>query len=242
MAKMHGKQSQYLLRIYKLNKIAYYVVVFFAIVFFVYLFEVGILSKISGWILTIIIASPLFFYLYKEFYSYWLESKQYINGSRAEGSIWYELIKLPDEYNIFQDLKNNGLGNGNIDFVVTGPTGVFTVEVKSHKGFISLNEGKLIKNGKDLEKDFLKQAKQQALVICNSLKESVPLIPNDFFVKPIVVFASSRAKMNFGKIPVESVFVIKKQWLNQIILNSNTRIPEESLKLINSNIQLYLKP
>lgn len=236
MAKMYGGQSRYLVENYKLDNFAIFAVLFFASGFFWILLNKGILFNISGWILTFVFGSPLLIYLFIELIIYKNSARNFLNGSKGEGAIWYELRNLPDEYHVFQDIKNPN--KSNTDFVVVGPTGVFTVEVKNRSGIFTLENGVLFRYKKPLEKDPLKQAKSQAGEIHTYLKD---FMSEDIFIKPVLVFSSYRVKVNFGMKPVEDVFVIKKPWLNKLITEeSNNPISKSTIDSIVEKLNLKL--
>jgi len=49
-------------------------------------------------------------------------------------------------------------GKGNIDHILIGPKGIFSLETKSHTGEVTFDGNKLLRNGKPFEQDFIKQA------------------------------------------------------------------------------------
>jgi hypothetical protein len=132
------------------------------------------------------------------------KSDRFYYGAKAESFIFFKLSQLPYEYLIFQDVK---LPNkkGNIDFVVLGPTGIFTIEVKSHRGNIDFNGQKLIRKGIPLYGDFLKQALTEALSSHDYIKNK---IKQDIFVQSVLVFSSQYAKLNFNPGLINNVFVL----------------------------------
>lgn len=58
-------------------------------------------------------------------------------GKFSERLVFKELLRLPDEYNIFNDLffRSNGCST-QIDHVIVSPYGVFVIETKGYKGWI----------------------------------------------------------------------------------------------------------
>jgi len=77
-----------------------------------------------------IMYSPIIWFIYRERTKAEKEYYKFYRGGKAEGAIYYELAKLSNYFFVFQDIK---IGDqGNIDFVVLGPTGLFSIEVKSH--------------------------------------------------------------------------------------------------------------
>lgn len=84
--------------------------------------------------------------------------KNYRTWGKGAGAELVEerlLESLPPEYKIIKDFNT---GRGNIDFVVIGPTGIFTIEVKANQGIISVVNQQLFINEQLFEKDYLKQA------------------------------------------------------------------------------------
>lgn len=121
----------------------------------------------------------------------------------------------------------------NIDLVVVGPTGIFTIEVKSHKGKVIHENGKISVNGFTSGKDFLKQAKSESKSLHEFLKK------NGFgiWVKPILVF-SGKATMHFGLNPVDGVFVVQKDFLLKVILETQKEeLSEDTLLVIEEKIK-----
>ncbi len=235
---MHGKQSRYLVSNYKLDSFASMVTLFFLALLFFYFYYKNMFSTISGWIAVVLLCTPVVWYGRREFFKYHLSSKFFLKGIRSEGQTWYTLKRLPNTYSVFQDIKiQNG---GNIDFIVVGPSGVFTIDAKSHNGKITLENKSLIRNGKPLEKFFLKQAKYQAGISHQYLKDNISSLPDSFFVKPVIVFTGRWANLSFGMIPQESVFVIKIKWLNKLLTEQmecldNDTIQKIIITLENSN-------
>ncbi len=113
----------------------------FALLFIISLFLVVAISKAVGertgsdlqsvsiWYLFVILLIVLGYPLAKIFLR---KSDLYSQGLWGEQSIGKELRNLSDEFFVFHGLRVPGVGD--IDYVVIGPTGVFAIEVKSHRG------------------------------------------------------------------------------------------------------------
>lgn len=149
------------------------------------------------------------------------KADQYTRGQKGEGAIWYALRRLPHEYHVFQDVRLPGQ-QWNIDFVVVGPSGVWTIEVKSHRGVIGLNHGILTRNNQYFEKDVLRQTRGEAAGLGQYLREQMR---RQVFVLPVVVFAY-RVKIGFGQRPVDGVYVIGRRWLGEVITNRPARLSQ----------------
>lgn len=234
MARMHGGQSEYLIKWEKFFKIASFSWLILGLSIGLY----GLVfSIINIWLRNIgigigsIMVLALMFALSRKADSDAFIAEKFLRGRKGEAVIWYELRKLPNTYSVFQDVKIND-HSGNIDFVVVGPTGIFAIEVKSHKGVIGFNGDKLIKNGYPFEedKDFIKQSSFEAMSLYEYLGQKN-------FVTPILAFSSSFARVRFGFKPIKhGVHVIQKRWLlrmiesqDQISYGANTKIIEEAI-------------
>lgn len=137
-------------------------------------------------------------------------SNQYYRGRMGEYKIKDELANLSEDYSVFKDVILNS-DRGNIDYVIVGPGGVYVLEVKSHSGNIGFNGTELTNNDKLFEKDFLKQAKSEALQVHDFLKANSNI---DIYVKPVIIF-SGYASMRFGLKPIDGVYVIGKSFLQE---------------------------
>jgi len=152
-------------------------------------------------------------------------------GSAAELVIIRSLEKLGSGYKVINDFQT---GNGNIDHICVGPTGVFTIETKAHKGTISY-DGKLKRNNQEFEKDFLKQAKSGCYFVDQLIKEK---IGKDYFIIPIIIFANARIDKQTINHQIEGVWVGGREFECWVIENNkNTLQPEE----INAIYDLLLK-
>ncbi len=67
-------------------------------------------------------------------------------GTKTEQLVASDLKKLHPTYQIFQDFPT---GHGTIDFILVGPKGVFTIEVKSARGMIRYTPWHLVVDGHD---------------------------------------------------------------------------------------------
>ena len=231
MAKLFGKNSGYLQK----NDIKYF---FFAAGIPVFLLGIyWIILKVSlpgTALLAAMIVLIIIVKLADPFVDFFKrKSLKFYRGWGGELEIKKELEKLPEDFSVFQDITI-GQGKGNIDFVVVGPTGIFTVEVKSHRGFVDFDGYKLVINGRIGEKDFLRQAKGQSFALKEYLQ---PKIGQNIYVKPVLAFSNRFASMRFGHRPVNGVFVVQKNFLSDIFFTS----PETINELLQNKIETALK-
>lgn len=98
-------------------------------------------------------------------------------GSEAESVISKSLNELPHDFKVIEDFDT---GRGNIDFIVIGPTGIFTIEVKASSGRISYYGGQLRINNRIPEKNYLTQIEAERFWLFGKLKghfdKSFPVI------------------------------------------------------------------
>ena len=147
------------------------------------------------------------------------------------------LENLSDNYVIF---CNVGLYNrGDIDLVILGPCGLIAIEVKSYKGGITFENGKLLINGYRIKKDILKQTMNEALDLRQYLKQKMQ---KEFFVIPVLVFSSKYAGVRFGLNPVNNAHIIQKEYLIKLIESLPIGISrEEAGKIEEEMSKLYIK-
>jgi hypothetical protein len=231
MAKMFGQKSGYLVRkmwanfskAFILNLVM--VILLILSTYFIYKFG---FPKWGSWVLLIYL--PIFVY-YKN------KAEKFFNGLMGEDKIKKELQKLPDECSVFQDIKLPGI-NSNIDFVVLGPTGIFTIEVKSHHGKIGFNGHELMLNGHEFkEKDILRQSMSEAMSLHNYLLNSLKA---DIFIHPVLAF-SNYVEINFGNNAIHNVAVLGKSFLNQYIssqLQYSYPMPKKEIEDLFKNLSI----
>lgn len=138
-------------------------------------------------------------------------SNKFTSGLIGEKDIEVELKKLGNDFVIINDLET---GRGNIDKIVLGPTGVWTLEVKSHKGNVTFANENLLINNSTPEKDFLKQAYAEAKYLEDLIKSKLNM---EIKVQPVLVFSNTYAIVMLGMKPYKGVYVVGKNWLNKLL-------------------------
>ncbi|MDD4625095.1 MAG: nuclease-related domain-containing protein [Candidatus Paceibacterota bacterium] len=127
------------------------------------------------------------------------------------------------------EVKNFKSGSEEIDTVCVGPTGIFTIEIKDHKGILAYYNGHLLVEGRRMKKDFIGKAQKQAAFLSDFISEK---LGKRYFVVPMVVFpkADVDESMNFRK---DDVWVGDKGFQDYVIKKSNYSIPKkEVLKIV----------
>jgi hypothetical protein len=94
-------------------------------------------------------------------------------GARGEVATARLLDRLPDGYEVRHDLRMPG-SRANIDHVVVGPTGVFTVETKSYQGGVRIAGSRVTSGGRRRD-GIVEQAAGQAAAISERI--GLPVAP-----------------------------------------------------------------
>ncbi|HAT74058.1 MAG TPA: hypothetical protein DCS08_03565 [Candidatus Moranbacteria bacterium] len=121
-----------------------------------------------------------------------------------------------------------------------GPTGIFTIEVKSHAGLVGFNGAELMRDGRIFENgNPLKQAMQEALQLNAYILNQTGA---DHFVIPVLVFSSSKADVKFGMKPIKNVYVIKKGFLLEMITEAKVRLSVGDMEKIKVELSKLIWP
>jgi hypothetical protein len=153
-------------------------------------------------------------------------ANSFLLGQEGENDIDKELSNLRSDY--ISILNGLDTDKGNIDKIVIGPTGVWTLEVKSHKGHITFDGQSLVRNNQPLEKNFLDQAYAEAMTLHELIKLKLNI---DISIQPVVVFSSKYAKVRLGLNKYKGVYVIQKAWLNKLITETPVQNLTESIRI-----------
>lgn len=160
--------------------------------------------------------------------------KRLDKGADGEYAVKRELNKLPPEYIHLIDFNYNN--KNSTDFVVIGPTGVFTIEVKNYGAKnITFQNSVLLGDNKPLKKDVLSQAYAEMKNLQEYLRAAGILIP----VQPIVAFTNHKTIVRFGLTQLKGVTVIGLPWLQKAILEQPPMLTSEQCIAIKNVIQKY---
>jgi hypothetical protein len=144
-------------------------------------------------------------------------AKQAERGAIAEEKTGAILEALAEGHFVIHDFYT---GRGNIDHILIGPKGIFTLEVKSHHGAVSLENGILLCDGQQFEKDFLKQAWAECFAVREILANWDIKEPK---AEPLIVFSNAFVKVR-GK--ANGVAVIHLKFLATFL----QRLPDRLTK------------
>jgi len=141
-------------------------------------------------------------------------------GERLTGRV---LRKLPPSYRVLHDLPMPR-SKANIDHVVVGPTGVFTVETKNYKSGIQIKRGRAYGAGRRLD-HVVQQAKRQATTVAASTGSDVT---------PIVCVHGGGVRVEgwLQKPIVDGVRFCSGRRLTKVIAGNPARLDDESIRTI----------
>jgi hypothetical protein len=129
----------------------------------------------------------------------------------------------------YLEIKNFRFESGKIDNICVGPTGIFTIEIKEHRGILAYYDGHLLVEGRKMKDDFIGEAKKEAEFLSNFIFQKSG---KRYFVVPMIIFPNADVdeSMNFRK---DDVWIGDKGFQNYVIKKSNYFIPkEEILKIV----------
>lgn len=236
MAKFYGKASKYLKGNTLIEK---YATVLWRALLIVTLYlilvkniDIFFSQSLIGLLVILIMFGPIIWFIIYQIKQRSISFTSFRNGQKGEGAVWYELRKLSDKFIVFQDIK---IGErGNIDFVVLGPTGLFVLEVKSHRGIINFNGIDLLINNKFFEKDILKQTMAGALNLRDYLLKKTN---QELFIDPVLVFSNYGTRVHFGLNRVKNIFVIQKRYLKKLIYSQPEKYSQELISKIENELK-----
>lgn len=150
-------------------------------------------------------------------------------GAEGEEKVELLLSSLPDTYSVFHDLP---CPLGNIDHIVVGPTGVFVIETKSHRGNIVVSsDGQLMRNGRPLEKDVVKQVWRQTFWLKETLESR---LGETVFIHPFLVFVNGFVRV---RNPVKGVTILPGKWLVESMTKKPNRLTEQQVDAVRQVLQ-----
>lgn len=149
------------------------------------------------------------------------DSLRFVKGMDGENDVYKVLKQLPQEYKVLHDYVEGK--KGNIDYIVVGPTGVWTIEVKNYKQ-------------QNIDNEYLEQHINQAYTEAKNLSDKLSL-----FANPILVFTNPKTKLHFGLTKQKGVYVINKKWLLDLVQNESYGSPlsPEQCSQISSEIKKF---
>jgi hypothetical protein len=146
-------------------------------------------------VVAVAIAVPMLWYLSRRFDQIIRQARMEETGAEGERSIVPCLKKLPDTYTVVCDLDFAD-SYGNIDHLVIGPTGIFSIDVKNWKGTVAADgRGELLLNGKPTDKPQVRAFTARTMDLKERLKALTRLDP---YIQCLFVFPHTYLEARWG--------------------------------------------
>lgn len=158
-------------------------------------------------------------------------------GERAVGQY---LERLREQgYSVFHDVLGERF---NVDHVLIGPAGIFTVETKTRSKSIGANERvvfdgeKILVNGFEPDRNPIIQANAQASWLKALLTESTG---RSFDVKPVIVFPGWFVEQRPGA--KRSIWVLEPKALPSFLANEREILAVEDIKMASFHLSRFIR-
>ncbi|HEY3855970.1 MAG TPA: nuclease-related domain-containing protein [Verrucomicrobiae bacterium] len=136
----------------------------------------------------------LFVWSCRKFDSLLKDRRAMRRGAAGEATVGHLLQKLPESYYVINDLSTDF---GNLDHVVVGPTGIYAIETKNHRGVVSPDgKGELLINGQPTEKPYIRPFVSRMMKIREKIMVMAP--GREVFYEPVFVFTSAFVEAQWG--------------------------------------------
>lgn len=190
----------------------------------------------TQWIYTLIAIASIVYCLIKVRLSI-KKVKDLRLGCEGEKIVAESLEELREVgYKIYNDIVWDGF---NIDHVIVGPAGVFTIETKTYRKRPGANS-QIYYNGKTVMidgvkslKDPIKQAIGQKYQLEGFIKDNAKM---DIKVRPVVIFPNWFIKKDDNK---SDVLVFNEKSLSGFLKKEEMLLNQEQINLISSHIESY---
>lgn len=143
-----------------------------------------------------------------------------------------------DGYQVFHDIEGQ---NFNLDHVLIGPAGVFTVETKTWNkphanAKVTFDGERLLIGGKEAERDPVTQARAQAAWLRVQLHESSG---RDFDVRPVIVFPGWYVEATYAA--QRKLWVLEPKALPTFLSNEQISLNAEDRKLASYHLSRMIR-
>ncbi|WP_018232528.1 nuclease-related domain-containing protein [Thioalkalivibrio thiocyanodenitrificans] len=163
--------------------------------------------------------------------------RQGVEGERAVGQF---LERLREKgYHVFHDLIGSGF---NVDHVLIGPAGIFTVETKTRskplrgEPLIKFDGNQLTIMGREPDRNPIVQARAQAAWLKSLLVESTGRPLNVF---PVVVYPGWFIEQSAGSL--RSIWVLEPKALPKFLENEPNRLTPEDVRLASYHLSRFIR-
>lgn len=159
---------------------------------------------------------------------------RFASGIVGEDAVWRSFFRLPIGYTAYANvmLPSN---TGDIDFVVVGPGGIYTVEVKNYEGRVEVIDGELWR-GKQSLRYIVNQAMREARSLSGFMTHT---IGHRVYVHSLIVFTQNPGVHHPTK--VQSSWVVPEHELIKFIGSGKANLSPLSLEGINNLLTHMVK-
>ncbi len=196
-------------------------------------------TYLAHWLVTVFAVFAWTYFLW-QFRKYWPKVKQLQLAEDGEKAVGQFLDQLRESgYMVFHDIVGTGF---NVDHVIIGPAGVFTVETKTWKkpatgnARITFDGEKLASNGFAPDRNPVVQAKAQARWLRDLLAESTG---KSLSVWPVLLFPGwfvENSRDAWGEI-----WVLEPKALPKFLQNKGQRLAPEDASLASAHLRSFIR-
>jgi hypothetical protein len=157
-------------------------------------------------------------------------------GEEAVGQFLDEKLR-PAGYQILHDIPGDGF---NVDHIIVGPAGIFTIETKTRSKpirgdvRIKFDGTTIVIDGFEQDRNPVTQANAQARWLSNLLAE---MTSKRFPIKPVVLFPGWFVEMTN---PTSELWVLNENALLKFIANEKPRLSQEEVAMITYHLKQYV--
>jgi hypothetical protein len=161
-------------------------------------------------------------------------TRRYESGISGEDATWRTLFTLPSGYTAFANVLLPG-ARGDIDFVVTGPSGVYAIDAKNYRGRITVQRGSLLRDGQPIN-----HLVSQVLTEATSLGAFLGRVGKSRpYVTAVLAFTHPESSLEFqGKFG--SAWVLPLDRIVSFISEGRQRLDARSVEQMNNLIKLII--
>ena len=170
----------------------------------------------------------------------WIRLRALKLGRDGEKAVGQFLEALREKgYRVFHDLVGDGF---NLDHVLIGPAGVFTIETKTHskpmrgRPRLEFDGERILLNGYAPDRDPVVQAKAQASWLRELLSESTG---RKFEVRPVIVYPGWSIEKTVST--TDSVRVINPRMLPAFLDHEPSRLSSEDVHLASFHLSRFIR-
>lgn len=170
----------------------------------------------------------------------WPELRQLRQGIEGEKAVGQFLERLRESgYQVFHDVIGDGF---NVDHVIIGPAGVFTIETKTISKPMQGNakiqfDGETIEiDGKLMERDPVRQAKAQASWLKKILQETTE---QEYKVRPVVVFPGWYIEHKAGSL--REIWVLEPKAFLKFLEKEPSVLSLEEIKMASGHLSRFIR-